>query len=50
MIHKIVIHTFRKISGTILLISALLLPLADIFKATQLEATEQTKQVKLMQL
>jgi cytochrome c-type biogenesis protein CcmH/NrfF len=47
---KIVIHTLRKILGIILLAAALLLPLAEISTAAQVEAYEQTEQVTLMQL
>jgi cytochrome c-type biogenesis protein CcmH/NrfF len=47
---KILIHTVRKLLGIILFASALLLPLDNIFLATQVEASEQTEQVTLMQL
>jgi hypothetical protein len=50
LIGKIVIPALRKILGITLLALALLLPLTDIFTAAQVEASEQTEQVTLMQL
>jgi cytochrome c-type biogenesis protein CcmH/NrfF len=45
-----VIQTLKKFLGITLLASALLLPLADLFTAVQVIASEQTEQVTLMQL
>ena len=47
---KIVIHIVKKLLGMALLATALLLPLVNIFTATQVEASEQTEQVALMPL
>ncbi len=44
------IHTIRKLLGIILLASAFLIPMANNFSAAQLEPSEQTEQVTLMQL
>jgi cytochrome c-type biogenesis protein CcmH/NrfF len=50
MIGKILIHTFKKLLRISLLATALLLPMDNIFLAIQVEASEQTEQVTLMQL
>jgi len=44
------IHTVKKLLRITLVALALLLPLDNIFLATQVEASEQTEQVTLMQL
>ena len=43
-------HTFRKLLGITLFASVILLPLSNNFSAAQIEVSEQTEQVTLMQL